>query len=317
MKNIKDFLKEALEEFNLKIEDVYKYFNEFNEKYFDNYLKPIEIKIVDNINSNDLGNHISHIDYTKQDVIFDNIIINQAKMHTFDIFRNTLVHEMIHYYVNLKYKPNRILWDMVLTTFSPSDFNDKYKLPQILEMLNLYENQNHKGKWKEMADKLNNKFKELDIVDKIDEFIPDEKYIEDFLKNYKIYYTQKDDDKNSLYVLKKDSLEYGNCENLLKRGVCKLDLYEGDWYELIVSKDIYLFDFFIVKNNFTRTNRWEVKEKTMKYYEKAGCFKKEFIKKVEKEIKESTEKHYKSWDEIPKEVLKQLTEWSKQHPIVG
>lgn len=59
MKNIKQFLKEALEEFNLKIEDVYKYFNEFNEIYFDNYLKPIEIKIVDNINSNDLGNHTS------------------------------------------------------------------------------------------------------------------------------------------------------------------------------------------------------------------------------------------------------------------
>ena len=59
MKNIKDFLKEALEEFNLKIEDVYKYFNEFNEKYFDNYLKPIEIKIVDNIKvkySNDINN---------------------------------------------------------------------------------------------------------------------------------------------------------------------------------------------------------------------------------------------------------------------
>lgn len=74
-----------------------KAFHKFNEKYFGNRLDdiPFEVKPLGHAN----GQFVFLTDFREKKYIPKRIQMNSSEDWTFGSFRNTLVHEMLHYYV--------------------------------------------------------------------------------------------------------------------------------------------------------------------------------------------------------------------------
>lgn len=308
MKNLKQFLKEALEEFTLDENQLSNYFDEFNKKYFNGILDKPKLSIINNPSEKFLGTHSFNIDYINEKIQCKEIIINLSKIHTTDEFRNVLVHEMIHNYVNLKEQPKQAQWDVLNTQFTYEELYDIKNQKEIYEILNITENQKHKGLWKKMVNDLNIKNDELNIEEYKGHFIVDEDYIKRYINKFAVYYVNQ-----SLFVLDKADPYFTKCNDLIKRGTCKIPMYEGDWYELELTKDPYLFGLFIKFNNFTKAYRYKLTETQFKMFEHNGCYKSKFLGTVKVSI---TEQHKWSLKDLSLEEKRKLTEFSIEHPYM-
>ena len=133
-----------------------KWFNEFNRKYFNNKLDDIELKWV-----NDSKEKFGGFYYKPRTAKLEEYVeplyieLSSSVINTFDTFRNVLVHEMVHYYV-----------DCYLNTYTEEQWNKARELgdKEASRVLGLLPPNNHLGNWLHVASELNSKFKELNLT---------------------------------------------------------------------------------------------------------------------------------------------------------
>ena len=134
-----------------------KAFDKFNTKYFEGKLAkiPFELKDIPGV----CGQFNFSTDFSNKRFIPNKIRINTNQEWTLSSFRDTLVHEMLHYYVDCY--DNGLTeddWRAALFAFLR---NNKRKSRSIL---NISDATCHGGKWLELAKELNKKYPELSIT---------------------------------------------------------------------------------------------------------------------------------------------------------
>lgn len=200
-------------------------FDKFNAKYFDNKLEKIKVTLEDNMNGN-IGQFVYSIDFSGRTFKPWGIKIDKYCQTSLAEFRNTLVHEMLHYYVHCYTEIPEEDWQEAYFYYCRGN-KRKYK-----SLLGCSDATCHNGVWLKMAKQLNSKFKELAITrnsfinykaesDKIavinklkDSFVVDSIY------TYKRW-SGKDKINHNYYIFNRKDFE-----QLL--GICKEGVFEYD-----------------------------------------------------------------------------------------
>lgn len=256
MNDFRQYIKEAHlkddenYEFVLNDDKLKMYFYIFNDKYFDNKLKGIQLNCVTintASNKNELGDLQTKIDTDNNVIINECININVDRINNYQTFTNALVHEMLHYYINVFYPPKQELWDEVHKFLRKNKGDKSFIESKVEYILKQDQEQVHKGKWKEMADELNNKYKELNISESVEGDFVDIDFINDYINNYRLLYHNK----KEVYILNKNNEKYKNILITIEKGNSKNIDFDGDWYELKVNTNVTLFNNFIIKTGLT------------------------------------------------------------------
>lgn len=136
---------------------VEKWFKVFNEKYFSNKLKSINVSWSSSMEYN--GCFKYNVDVFAKIIYPLGIELNKSSISSFESFRNILVHEMLHYYVDCYInKPTNEQW-MEAVKLKLTKGEETY-----LDALDLGTDKCHLGNWQRLANELNSKFKELNIT---------------------------------------------------------------------------------------------------------------------------------------------------------
>lgn len=144
----------AEEPFEQTEEYVQKWYKVFNEKYFDNELRmpPFKWRTVKSY----VGQCCCSFNIYTQKIVCDVINLNKKKLSNFKIFRNTLVHEMVHQWQyemmpdeNIKYA-NSVCGRAATRAW--------------WKWLGLTQDNGHGARWLNKANELNRKFPELHIT---------------------------------------------------------------------------------------------------------------------------------------------------------
>lgn len=134
-----------------------RWFTYFNKKYFNNTLDIIDLSWDSSIEPNGFFEYYTDVYARKVDP--KQIVLNKDNITGFDFFRNTLVHEMLHYYVNCyvnKYTDEQWKEAVILSMTKGRE--------AVADCLNLGKNKCHLGNWATLAKQLNSKHKELNIT---------------------------------------------------------------------------------------------------------------------------------------------------------
>lgn len=200
-------------------------FDKFNAKYFDNKLEKIKVTLEDDMKGN-VGQFVYSIDFSGRTFKPWGIKIDKYCQASLAEFRNTLVHEMLHYYVHCYTEIPEEDWQEAYFYYCRGN-KRKYK-----SLLGCSDATCHNGVWLKMAKQLNSKFKELAITrntfinyraesDKIavinklkDSFVVDSIY------KYKRW-SGKDKINHNYYIFNRKDFE-----KLL--GICKEGVFEYD-----------------------------------------------------------------------------------------
>lgn len=200
-------------------------FDKFNAKYFDNKLEKIKVTLENDMNGN-IGQFVYSIDFSGRTFKPWGIKIDKYCQSSLAELRNTLVHEMLHYYVHCYTEIPEEDWQEAYFYYCRGN-KRKYK-----SLLGCSDATCHNGVWLKMAKQLNSKFKELAITrnsfinykaesDKIavinklkDSFVVDSIY------KYKRW-TGKDKINHNYYIFNRKDFE-----KLL--GICKEGVFEYD-----------------------------------------------------------------------------------------
>lgn len=292
-------------------------FDKFNSKYFDNKLDKLPVKIEPIKNC--WGKFMYSVNFSAQKFEPSVILIDPGCNVSLAEFRNTLVHEMLHYYVNC--------YDNGLTE---DDWYDAYHYMcrgnrrKWLSILNCTDATCHNGIWLKKAKELNKKFKELGITrsgyiskyaveDKMalinklkDAFIVESYYQYEFWpgkwkKSYIYSIMNRADFEKLMDICKQGVFEYDvkntNLYNMQKIGVqcvnnatniisaAKIESPQA--LALFPINDIDKEPYTMGKDQFKQMSHTQA----FKPLKKVGE-----IKTIKKEIKtESTEKDFKTW----------------------
>ena len=200
-------------------------FDKFNSKYFDNKLEKIKVTLENDMNGN-IGQFVYSIDFSNRTFKPWGIKIDKYCQSSLAEFRNTLVHEMLHYYVHCYTEIPEEDWQEAYFYYCRGN-KRKYK-----SLLGCSDATCHNGVWLKMAKQLNSKFKELAITrntfinykaesDKIavinklkDSFVVDSIY------KYKMW-NGKDKINHNYYIFNRKDFE-----KLI--GICKEGVFEYD-----------------------------------------------------------------------------------------
>lgn len=292
-------------------------FDKFNSKYFDNKLDKLPVKIEPIKNC--WGKFMYSVNFSEKRFVPAHILIDPSCDVSLAEFRNTLVHEMLHYYVNC--------YDNGLTE---NDWYDAYHYMcrgnrrKWLSILNCTDATCHNGIWLKKAKELNKKFKELGITrsgyiskyaveDKMalinklkDAFIVESYYQYEFWpgkwkKSYIYSIMNRADFEKLMDICKQGVFEYDvkntNLYNMQKIGVqcvnnatniisaAKIESPQA--LALFPINDIDKEPYTMGKDQFKQMSHTQA----FKPLKKVGE-----IKTIKKEIKtESTEKDFKTW----------------------
>lgn len=132
-------------------------FDKFNAKYFDNKLAKIKVTLENDMNGN-IGQFVYSIDFSGRTFKPWGIKIDKYCQSSLAEFRNTLVHEMLHYYVHCYTEIPEEDWQEAYFYYCRGN-KRKYK-----SLLGCSDATCHNGVWLKMAKQLNSKFKELAIT---------------------------------------------------------------------------------------------------------------------------------------------------------
>lgn len=132
-------------------------FDKFNAKYFDNKLAKIKVTLDDDMKGN-VGEFVYSIDFSNKTFKPFGIKVDKYCQTSFAEFRNTLVHEMLHYYVHCYTEIPEENWEEAYF-YACRGNKRKYK-----SLLGCSDATCHSGVWLKMAKQLNSKFKELAIT---------------------------------------------------------------------------------------------------------------------------------------------------------
>ena len=200
-------------------------FDKFNAKYFDNKLAKLKVTLEDDMKGN-VGEFVYSIDWSGRTFKPWGIKIDKYCQSSLAEFRNTLVHEMLHYYVHCYTEIPEEDWQEAYFYYCRGN-KRKYK-----SLLGCSDATCHNGVWLKMAKQLNSKFKELAITrnvftnyraesDKIavinklkDSFVVDSYY------TYKRW-SGKDKINHNYYIFNRKDFEQ-------LMGVCKEGVFEYD-----------------------------------------------------------------------------------------
>ena len=200
-------------------------FDKFNAKYFDNKLAKLKVTLEDDMKGN-VGEFVYSIDFSSRTFKPWGIKIDKYCQSSLAEFRNTLVHEMLHYYVHCYTEIPEEDWQEAYFYYCRGN-KRKYK-----SLLGCSDATCHNGVWLKMAKQLNSKFKELAITrnvftnyraesDKIavinklkDSFVVDSYY------TYKRW-SGKDKINHNYYIFNRKDFEQ-------LMGVCKEGVFEYD-----------------------------------------------------------------------------------------
>lgn len=128
-------------------------FNEYNEKYFNGSLEKIPLRWKTMKSKNGYFKHGFNI--FSQKIIFYEIALNKNTLTTIENFRNTFVHEMLHYYVNANVTEDQINYANSVGKCGSRSWNNAMEWGDTAC---------HEGTWKRLATELNRKYKELNIL---------------------------------------------------------------------------------------------------------------------------------------------------------
>lgn len=132
-------------------------FDKFNSKYFDNKLEKIKVTLENDMNGN-IGQFVYSIDFSNRTFKPWGIKIDKYCQASLAEFRNTLVHEMLHYYVHCYTEIPEEDWQEAYFYYCRGN-KRKYK-----SLLGCSDATCHNGVWLKMAKQFNSKFKELAIT---------------------------------------------------------------------------------------------------------------------------------------------------------
>ena len=135
-------------------------FDKFNSKYFDNKLAKLKVILEDDLASKkgNVGEFVYTIDFSSRTFKPWEIKIDKSCESSLAEFRNTLVHEMLHYYVHCYTEIPEEDWQAAYFYYCRGN-KRKYK-----SLLGCSDATCHGGVWLKMAKQLNSKFKELAIT---------------------------------------------------------------------------------------------------------------------------------------------------------
>ena len=135
-------------------------FDKFNSKYFDNKLAKLKVTLEDDLASKkgNVGEFVYSIDFSSRAFKPWGIKIDKSCESSLAEFRNTLVHEMLHYYVHCYTEIPEEDWQAAYFYYCRGN-KRKYK-----SLLGCSDATCHGGVWLKMAKQLNSKFKELAIT---------------------------------------------------------------------------------------------------------------------------------------------------------
>ena len=240
VKRLKDFINEVKlhddltgKDFDKTDSNLLKYYNLYNTLYFNDELNILELSFIKSpLNKHFVGKFNFTVDYKTHNIIPNKIVIVADYINDYDSFRNTLVHEMLHYYIVIfKNKYDWSLTDQYIKENNVDIENINEHDDLILtKMLKLDDENAHKGIWYDMTTKLNEKYKELNISEK-ENLTVDEDYKNWYIKNISILINENAD-KSVIHVLDKNTQDYKNLMKVLNEGEFYKELYIGDWYEL-------------------------------------------------------------------------------------
>lgn len=106
MDNFRQYIKEA----HLKDDDGYEF--ELTEDKLKIYF------YIFNDNRDSIGFTNTTLDFEHEKLMCNSININVDRIRIFKGFRDTLVHEMLHYYIYSNYQPDSTLWKKVKTKYN-------------------------------------------------------------------------------------------------------------------------------------------------------------------------------------------------------
>ena len=192
-----------------------KYYKEFNEKYFNNKLPDIPLKW----KNFKTFNGYFKFTYNWADMKLNpiEISINRAVASSFIAFRNTLVHEMLHFYVDCI--DSRITKEMWGQALKYRVFGGRYGKQAIANALGTSDEKAHTGRWLELAEQFNEQYEELYITRKslnVDALIED------------------DDDLKAKY--KDIHIVIGYCPNCSRKAVQQCLILNDDAYRQLLDK---------------------------------------------------------------------------------
>ena len=207
-------------------------FKTFNRKYFKNKLEEIPMRWHDKSYSSFMYNIKLYSISPKKILIRNNV-------KTFEEFRNTLVHEMLHYYVDCHLlNITNDKWYNFLQACA------KKGKPSKSDIINLL-GEPHGTLWLTQAKKLNSKFKELNIG----AYQNDTEY--DSSVSKKLHLLLEEEGRKKSYVCLSESRYKELLKSLGSKG-------ETSWYELEVNYDNLTFNLKETKEG-TRFKREYVK----------------------------------------------------------
>lgn len=174
MLNIVNTIKQFIHRNDLKF--IYKKFDEYNERYFNGELPALKMVI-----NNDLGqiwgqfNYFTQLD--KEIISPVQIQLNMKELKNVYVFRNVLIHEMVHYWDCLKNPPSVVEWANANAIKEKwGDFvvqhadNELIRLgywSAINNVIGLYTDDDHSPEFKEKCHELNEKFPELWLSEQV------------------------------------------------------------------------------------------------------------------------------------------------------
>ena len=155
---------------------IHKKFDEYNEKYFNGELPKLPMVV-----NNDLGqiwgqfNYFTQLD--KEIISPIQIQLNMKELKNVYVFRNVLIHEMVHYWDCIKNQPSVVEWananaikEKCGSFVVANSDNEQIRLTYwnvINYALGLHTDNDHSPKFKEKCHELNEKFPELWLSEQV------------------------------------------------------------------------------------------------------------------------------------------------------
>lgn len=170
MLKIVNTFKQFLHRNDLKY--IYKKFDEYNEKYFNGELPALKMVV-----NNDLGqiwgqfNYITQLD--EKSITPIQIQLNMKELKNEYLFRNVLIHEMVHYWDCLKNPPSveewkkadtiKENWGDFVVAHADNELIRTIYWSAINNVIGLHTENDHSPEFKEKCHELNEKFTELHL----------------------------------------------------------------------------------------------------------------------------------------------------------
>lgn len=169
-----NFINKIINHFSNKTELVYiqNRFNEYNEKYFNGELPALKMVV-----NNDLGqiwgqfNYLTQLD--EKTITPIQIQLNMKELKNEYLFRNVLIHEMVHYWDCIKNPPSveewekadviKEKWGNFVVEHADNELIRLGYWAAINNAIGLHTDNDHSPEFKEKCHELNEKFTELHL----------------------------------------------------------------------------------------------------------------------------------------------------------